>query len=412
MSSRIDPASAQAEYPTPEIVACPYPFYAKLREESPVHRLENGDFLVTRWEDLVTVARRPEVFSNSIELINPGFAEAMGARAGEGRLSSWATPFTDPPDHTVKRSLLLGMFMPDQLRVYEPTIRVLADELIDALPDGRTDFRTAFADELPPGTMLRLFGVPREDETIIREWMQSSTGQGFHYASAQAKARHRAAMISARDYFEAALLERVAHPTGDFLSELARRKQERDGELDLYYLVGEITTIYSAAYHNTVYMLMNAMRLLLEHPGEMARLRAEPTRIRLMIDEALRLESPVQWLQRYVLKDTVLAGVEIPRGSVVLTVWAAGNRDPERFEDPAAFRIDRQNVVRDHLAFGYGIHKCVGARLARLEGQIAFERLLARSSDIRLAVPSEELTHAYDVNHRQLASLPIEFDLK
>ena len=99
---------------------------------------------------------------------------------------------------------------------------------------------------------------------------------------------------------------------------------------------------------------MNAMRLLLEHPGEMARLRAEPTRIRLMIDEALRLESPVQWLQRYVLKDTVLAGVEIPRGSVVLTVWAAGNRDPERFEDPAAFRIDRQNVVRDHLAFGYG----------------------------------------------------------
>ena len=152
MSSRIDPASAQAEYPTPEIVACPYPFYAKLREESPLHRLENGDFLVTRWEDLVTVARRPEVFSNSIELINPGFAEAMGARAGEGRLSSWATPFTDPPDHTVKRSLLLGMFMPDQLRVYEPTIRVLADELIDALPDGRTDFRTAFADELPPGT--------------------------------------------------------------------------------------------------------------------------------------------------------------------------------------------------------------------------------------------------------------------
>jgi cytochrome P450 len=129
-----------------------------------------------------------------------------------------------------------------------------------------------------------------------------------------------------------------------------------------------------------------------------------------MVDEVLRLESPVQWLQRVVTRDTVLSGVKIPKGSLVLVVWGAGNRDGDKFDDPDRFQIDRPNVLRDHLGFGYGIHKCIGARLARLEGQIAFERLLARLSDIRLAVPPELLEYVYDVNHRQLKSLPIQFE--
>ena len=400
------------EYPSEEVVTCPYPFYSALREEAPVHRLPNGDYLISRWEGLVQVARHPELFSNAIAHVNPGFAEATAAQedeGGAGKLTPYALPFCDPPDHTAKRSLLLPLFMPEPLRTYEPTIRAIADELIDGFPaEGRVDFRTAFADYLPPTVMLRLFGVPQEDEPMVRAWMQTSTGQGFHYATEEQKRAQVEAMAEAHDYFKKMLTDRVENPTGDFLSDVVRLKMERDGQLDLYYLVGEVTTIYSAAYHNTVYMLCSAMRLLLQNPDQMALLTADRSLARGLVDEALRLESPVQWLQRVVTEDTELNGVHLPKGAVCLVLWGSGNRDSGKFEDPDRFWIERPNALRDHLAFGFGIHKCLGARLARLEGQVAFEQLLTRLTDIRL---DGEVPHAYDVNHRAPTSVPIAYTL-
>jgi cytochrome P450 len=397
------------EYPSEEVVTCPYPFYASLRGGAPVHRLPNGDYLVSRWADLVHVARHPELFSNAIAHANPGFDDANAARAGEGKFTNMALPFCDPPDHTAKRSLLMPLFMPDALRGYQPTIRTIADDLIDAFPSGgKVDFRAAFADYLPPTVMLRLFGIPQEDEPMVRAWMQTSTGQGLRFATDEQKARQVAAMAEARAYFERALNDRIDHPTGDFLSEIVRLKMERDGQLDDYYLVGEVTTIYSAAYHNTVYMLCSAMRLLLQNPDQMARVREDRSLCRGLVDEALRLESPVQWLQRVVTEDTELGGVPLPKGAVCLVLWGSGNRDEGKFEDPDRFWIERPNALRDHLAFGYGIHKCLGARLARLEGQIAFEQLLDRLGEIRL---DGEVEHAYDVNHRAPLAVPITYEM-
>lgn len=397
------------EYPSTEVVTCPYPFYSALRDQAPVHRLPNGDYLISRWEDLVYVARHPELFSNAIGHVNPGFDAATASQEGEGKLGRWALPFCDPPDHTAKRSLLLPLFMPEPLRTYEPTIRSIADELIDRFPaDGRVDFRMAFADYLPPTVMLRLFGVPQPDEPMVRAWMQTSTGQGFHYATEEQKRAQQAAMAEAHAYFHEMLTSRVDQPTGDFLSEIVRLKMERDGQLDLYYLVGEVTTIYSAAYHNTVYMLCSAMRLLLENPDQMARVREDRSLCRGLVDEALRLESPVQWLQRVVTEDTEVGGVRLPKGAVCLMLWASGNRDDAKFEEPERFWIERPNALRDHLAFGYGIHKCLGARLARLEGQIAFEQLLSRLTNVEL---DGEVPHAYDVNHRAPLSVPIRYEL-
>jgi cytochrome P450 len=238
--------------------------------------------------------------------------------------------------------------------------------------------------------------------------MQTSTGQGFHYATDEQKRAQVQAMAEAHDYFKQMLTERVENPTGDFLSDVVRLKLARDGQLDLYYLVGEVTTIYSAAYHNTVYMLCSAMRLLLQNPDQMARLNEDRSLARGLVDEALRLESPVQWLQRVVTEDTELNGVHLPKGAVCLVLWGSGNRDSGKFEDPERFWIDRPNALRDHLAFGFGIHKCLGARLARLEGQVAFEQLLKRLNDIRL---DGEVTHAYDVNHRAPTSVPIAYTL-
>ncbi len=410
MSTEQLPSVNDYDYPSPEVVTCPYPFYQALREQAPVHRLPNGDYLVSRWEDLVYVARHPELFCNSIGHANAGFDEATAAEEGDGTLTHWALPFCDPPDHTLKRSLLLPLFMPEPLRTYAPTIRAIADDLIDKnfLASGRVDFRAAFADYLPPTVMLRLFGVPQTDEPMVREWMKTSVGQGFHYATDEQKARQIAAMAQARTYFEKMLKDRLETPTDDFLSEIVRLKMERDGQLDLYYLVGEVTTIYSAAYHNTVFMLANAMILLLQHPDQMQLLIDDPKLIRGMVDEALRVESPVQWLQRVATEDTDLGGVPIPKGAVVLVMWGSGNRDDGRFEDPERFWVQRPNALRDHLAFGFGIHKCLGARLARLEGEVAFEQLLSRLRNIRLDGPVE---HVYDVNHRQPGPVHITYEL-
>lgn len=398
-------------YPTPELVECPYAFYAALRDEAPVHRLPNGDFVVSRWEDVVEVDRHPELFSNAIGPLNPGFAEAYGVQMGEGALSPWPLPFTDPPEHRLKRQLLLPLVSRDRLREVEPMIRELADSLIDRfVDDGRCEFRQAFADELPPLVMLRILDVPPADEPIVRAWMATSQGQGYRHATEEQKARQRRALGEARAYFEELVLERFERPGTDFLSELARAKHERDGSLDLYYLVGEVTTLYQAAYHNTIFSLVSTLELLLRNPDEMAKVLADRALVRNAFDEALRAESPVQWLQRVVVEDTELRGVALPKGSVVLILYGAANRDERTFPEPARFDVERPNVVKQQLGFGHGIHLCLGAPLARLEGQVALEQLLSRLANIRLAEGRNDFSHVPSVNHRALRALHIEFE--
>ena len=398
-------------YPTPELVECPYAYYAALREHAPVHRLPSGDFLVSRWEDVVHVDRHPELFSNFIGPLNPGFDQAYGVVHGEGALTPWPLPFTDPPEHRLKRQLLLPMVSRDRLREYEPMIREIADRLIDGfVDDGHCEFKAAFADELPPLVMLRIFDLPKEDEPRVRGWLLASQGQGYRHATEAERERHRQALTEARAYFEALVLERFERPGPDFLSELVRSKHERDGSLDLYYLVAEVTTVYQAAYHNTIYNLVSTMELLLRNPDQLAKVLADRELIRNAVDESLRAESPVQWLQRIVVEDTELGGVRLPKGSVVLVMYGAANRDERTFPDAARFDVERANVVKQQLGFGHGIHMCLGAPLARLEGQVAFEQLLSRLKDLRLAEGRNDWTHTTSVNHRSLRALHIEFE--
>jgi cytochrome P450 len=400
-----------AAYPSPEIVECPFGFYAALRDEAPVHRLPNGDFVVSRWQDVVYIDRHPELFSNFIGPLNPGFAEAYGVQMGEGALTPWPLPFTDPPEHRLKRSLLLPMVSRMRMAEYEPMIREIADGLIDRfIDDGACEFKSAFADELPPTVMLRIFDVPLADEPMVRAWMQTSQGQGYRHASEEQKARQRQALGEARAYFEKIVLDRFENPGPDFLSEFVRSKHDRDGSLDLYYLIGEVTTVYQAAYHNTIYMLTSLLQLLLENPDQMAKVLADRDLLRNAVDESLRVESPVQWLQRIVVEDTELHGVMLPKGAVVLIMYGAANRDERTFPEPERFDVERPNVLKQQLGFGHGIHMCLGAPLARLEGQVAFEQLLSRLTNIRLAEGKNDFAHVATVNHRALKALHIEFD--
>jgi cytochrome P450 len=184
---------------------------------------------------------------------------------------------------------------------------------------------------------------------------------------------------------ERAVAARVAHPTEDFLSELIAAQIDQEGELAPAYLAAEADLLLFAGNVTTTHLLVSMMRLLLEHPLWHAAVLADRTLVPALVDETLRLEPPVQWLAREVLEDVIVGGTPIPAGSRVIVIWGSGNHDPERFEDPESFDLGRSGTVKHHLAFGRGIHRCLGAPLAQLEGRVAFERLLDRLPRMRLA---------------------------
>jgi cytochrome P450 len=395
-------------YPSPEVVECPYPFYETLRDEAPVHRLPDGTWLVSRWDDVVRVVRDPETFSNDIGPTNDQILG--GPRVGGDASGPWPLPFTDGERHREQRSFSAKLVVRDRLRWYEPRIVRLVDELIDGFAaQGAVEFRSAFAEPLPRRVMMETFGFPREDEQDFIRWTGGFGPVGAKLASAEEQAAEQQRRLELGDYFRTKILERREQPTDDFLSEIVEVQVARDGELDMPYLLAEVANLFAAGNATTAHMLASAMLLLLQHPAELERIREDRSLIPTMLEEAMRLESPVQWLQRIVTQDTELDGVAIPAGSLVLVLWGAANRDGRKFEDPERFQIDRPSVAKFQTAFGYGIHMCVGAPLARLEGRIAFERLLDRLTNVRLA-DAGPITHIPNVNQRAPSAVHIEFE--
>jgi cytochrome P450 len=369
--------------------------------------------MIARYEDVVHVARRPELFSNFIGPINPEiisiYERAVEEEGASDRFTPFPLPFSDPPEHKLKRNLCLSIVSRERLLEYEPMIRALADELIDGfIADGRAEFAAQFAVPLPPSVILNIFGVSPEDSDQLLEWLESE-GVGARMLSPEAKEDESTRRARARAYFRDLVLARHEQPRGDFLSDVVKLKFERDGDLDLTYLASEVTNLYTAATRSTGHALGNTMLKLLEHPDQLAKVRADRALIRPMIDEVMRLESPVQWLQRIATVDTQIRGTAIPEGAVLLIMWAAGNRDPEKFPDPDRFDVERPFVAKDQLAFGHGIHRCIGAALARLEVRVSFEQLLSRLDDLRLAPGLNDFTHIHQFNHRAPNAVEIKF---
>jgi cytochrome P450 len=257
--------------------------------------------------------------------------------------------------------------------------------------------------------MMETFGFPRDDEQDFVRWTSGQGPVGSKLASAEEQSAEQKRRLELGAYFRTKILERREQPTDDFLSEIVEAQVARDGELDMAYLLAEVANLFAAGNATTAHMLASTMLLLLQHPAELDRIREDRALIPTMLEESMRLESPVQWLQRIVTTDTELAGTPIPAGSLVLVLWGSANRDGRKFEDPERFQIDRPSVAKLQTAFGYGIHMCVGAPLARLEGRIAFERLLDRLTNMRLGL-TEPITHIPNINQRAPTAVPMDFE--
>ncbi|MFD3453062.1 cytochrome P450 [Streptomyces sp. NPDC058691] len=366
--------------------ADPYPLYAELRR-TPVARQEDGAYLVSTYREIKGLLHDPRISSDLSHRL-PGDPQAAQA---EGQPPSFIR--MDPPDHDRVRRQAMRPFgpphTPDRIARLHDEIARVTEGLLNSLEGrSRIDVVEDFAYPLPVSVICRLLGVPREDEHRFRAWADrivSSTGvrtRGSTFSEDDEQARKEA--ITEMGVYMAGLLEeRRASPTEDLMSGLVH-DDGPDGQMAPMELIGSMVLLFIAGHETTVNLITNGMLTLLRYPEALERLRREPELMPSAVEELLRFEPPVHMLpQRTPLTDIEIAGVTVPKGSPLILVLAAGNRDPGRFADPDHF--DPARADNQHFGFGSGIHSCFGAPLARLETQIALTAMIRRLDNPRLA---------------------------
>jgi cytochrome P450 len=398
------------EWPTATTKDYPFPYYEALRGEREIYKHPDRDeFYVSRADDLLEVARRTTEFSNDLfsaapalrDMINSGDG-TMVETAGEGRrLTTWASGACDPPDHTMKRHLIRRLVSRERMASYDAMIEQHANTLIDQWIDrGSCELRDEFADWLPVRVIADIMGLPDEDAPSFRTWGDIEAGGAGRYASPERLESDTKKYQAAQVYLREAIINRHETPTDDFLTELIQGQIAVDGSFDLDYLVNEASLLLFAGNVTTAHLIANTVVMLSEDDDLMQRVKTDHSLIPAVIDECLRHQSPVQWTQRLCKVDAEVGGVTIPAGSWVIMYWASGNRDEAVWDEPTAVNLDRPGVAKKQLAFGVGIHRCVGAPLAELEGQIALRVLLDRLDDIKVDHDEGELRNIDSVRFR------------
>lgn len=315
----------------------------------------------------------------------------------------------DPPAHTRYRVLVTKAFSARRVATLEPKVREIAAELVEKFArDGKVELMSQFAVGLPMTVIADALGVPREDMDKFKRWSDDSVAPLGGMISAERQIECTRSIVEFQHYFAAKLEERRVAPRDDLLTDLLNARLEKTSPLNMAEMLSILQQLLVAGNETTTNLIGSAMMLALQHPDQMRSLIDDPTLIGNFIEEALRTESPVQGLFRVTKADTELGGTLIPKMSRVVMMYASGNRDDAQFPDADHFDIRRANA-RTHLAFGQGIHFCIGAALARLEARVAFEILLARLKNIRFAA-GNDFAHTPSFILRGLKALHLEFD--
>ena len=386
----------------PEFHSNPYPFYHRLRSEDPVHQTETGFWVVTRYPDVVTVLRDPRFGREE-------FGPLVSAIYGE---DSERVPrpmvFRDPPAHTRLRSLVSKAFTSRVVQGMRPHIQEIVDRLLDRVQDARAmDVISDLAYPLPVTVICEMLGVPEGDRDTMRRWSddiaRSLDALGLP-SDREIVRRGRAARHALGEYFRALLPERRRNPRADLLSLLLAAEESGD-KLSEDELLATCVLIFIAGHETTVNLLGNGLLALLQHPDQLSQLRADPALLPGAVEELLRYDSPVQRTARVTNSEVELRGKTIPRHALVVAAIGAANRDPERFAEPD--RLDLARRDKDHIAFGFGIHFCLGAPLARIEAQVALGTLLRRMPRLALASAAPEWRESSTL--RGLKELRISF---
>jgi len=362
----------------------PYPLYRRLRERDPVHRsYPAGGWVLTRHDDILAVLSDRRASSDERNWSR--YAREMGRLTRAGLPDPYDTGIVsmlrrDPPDHTRLRTLVSKAFTPRAVERLRPRIVATVEALLDALPRrGAFELMATFASPLPVAIIAEMLGVSVADRTRFRHW-SAEISRLLGDGSRDDRRRAWAAVEEMAAWLTVEVTERRRQPRQDLLSELVAAEEAGD-RLDQKELLGTCALLLIAGNETTTNLVGNAVIALLRNPDQLALLRREPARMPAAIEELLRFDSPVQLTSRLVVEERALHGRRLRRGQQLVLVLGAGNRDPARFADPECLDLRRPDPRP--LSFGHGLHYCLGAQLARLEAQIALDRLLVRYPDLR-----------------------------
>lgn len=376
-------------YQDAAFVADPFPFYNELREQGRVRpvTMANGfqAWLVTRYEDVLAALSDPRLSSDIRDASDPRLLELLPSSSRGAVHTNMLR--VNPPDHTRLRRLVSKAFTARRIAELRPRIQEIADRLLDRVaPAGRADLIVDFALPLPVTVIGELLGVPPGDRKGFQEWTDTMLAQRPGPPDPVVMDKAWRQMSS---YLEEQLAAKRSRPGDDLLTALTVAHDEEQ-RLDEDELVSMAFLLLVAGYVTTVNLIGNGLVLLLTHPEQLDSLRDDPGLLPEAIEEFLRYDGPVNpGIVRFATADIDIGGVIIPRGATVLAATAIADRDPAQF--PAPDRLDIGRTENAHLAFGHGIHYCLGAPLARLEGQIAIGTALRRLPKLALAVPFDEL---------------------
>ena len=386
-----------------DFVADPYPTYHRLRREDPVHLSPLGFWVLTRYEDVVSILRDGRAAKEAIQEV---VAAKLGIQASARTALSMLD--RDPPDHTRLRALVSKAFTPRVVERLRPHIQEIVDGLLDGVEcRGTMDLIEEFAYPLPVIVICEMLGVPIADHERFKGWgLDIARGLDTIMLPPDSDVGKRS-MASRRalaDYFRDLIKERRAAPRADLLSGLIAAEEAGD-KLNEEELLATCILLLVAGHETTVNLIGNGTLALLRNPDQLARLRANPGLIGTAVEELLRYDGPVQRTARIPSEDVVVAGRTIGKGEMVMPFIGAADRDPSQFPDPD--RLDIGRTDNRHIAFGWGIHFCLGAPLARAEGQIAINTLVQRLPKLALATDRPE--HRESLTLRGLKSLPVTF---
>ena len=394
----------------PVFKADPYPTYARLRSSAPVHRATlpdgRGVWLITRYEDVLAVLKDERFVKNWRSALTPEQRAEIPPIPEVMKPLSQNMLDTDPPDHERLRALVSKAFTPRLIERMRPRVQAIADGLLDAVQDkGEMDLIDDYAFPLPITVIAELLGVPAEDRNNFREWSDAAvSGNASQEYLEEILIPHMQAFT---DYLRALFEEKHANPRDDLVSALVQAEEAGD-KLSEDELLGMVFLLLVAGHETTVNLIGNGVLALLQHPDQLRKLKDDPSLIKPAVEELLRYDGPVETsTERFAREDVDMGRTVIPRGEMVLVVLAAADHDPERFSDPDNLDITRTD--NRHLAFGKGVHHCLGAPLARMEGQIAISTLLRRMPNLRLKGSPESLSWRPGMILRGLRGLPVEF---
>ena len=412
-SQATGPAAARPVFDPfdPQWASDPFPLYADLRRRAPIHRNDLGFWVVARHADCLAVLRDRRASSDSLNVAVERMPQGLRAPVAEddpiaaAMIEMRPFLFRDPPDHTRLRGLVSKAFTPKVVESLRTRTQQVVDELLDAaLEADRVDLVEAFAYPLPVRVICDLLGVPAEDQDRFKEWSDAlarGLDPDFLLTQEVIDARGEAVLQFSQYFFEL-LADRRRAPGEDLLSRLV---QAEDGGtvLSEAELLSTCILLLVAGHETTVNLISGGTLALLRHPDQMERFRTDPGVHRSGVEEMLRYVSPVQLTGRALTEDCEFGSVEFAAGDFAMLLIASGNHDPEQFEDPERFDVTR--TPNTHLGFGFGIHHCLGAPLARMEAQVALASLVRRAPGLALTV--EDVTYKTNVVLRGMESLPV-----